>query len=172
MKANMPTWRRFVEPSDRARILEIVLSTEAFSEEEADIAAELVDERLARGDASDYEFLLAEVEGRLTGYTCFGRIPGTVSSFDLYWIVVAPERQREGIGGLLLAGTEQAAREMGATRIYADTSSSPRYEAARRFYEGCGYRREAFLPDFYRPDDGKVIYAKVLPKEDAGGGSF
>ncbi|NPU83133.1 MAG: GNAT family N-acetyltransferase [Syntrophaceae bacterium] len=171
MEAHMLVWKRFVEPSDRVRIREIVQAAGAFSDEEADIAVELVDERLARGGDSGYEFLLAEVEGCLAGYTCFGRIPGTVFSFDLYWIVVAPERQREGIGGLLLAGTERAAREKGATRIYADTSSSPRYEAARRFYEGCGYRREACLPDFYRPGDGKVIYAKVLPKEDAGGGT-
>ncbi|PKN34878.1 MAG: GNAT family N-acetyltransferase [Deltaproteobacteria bacterium HGW-Deltaproteobacteria-19] len=164
MEAHMLAWKRFVEPSDRVRILEIVLSTGAFSEEEADIAVELVDERLAHGGDSGYEFLLAEAEGRLAGYTCFGRVPGTLSSFDLYWIVVAPERQRKGVGGLLLMETERAAREKGATRIYADTSSSPGYEAARRFYEACGYRREAFLPDFYRPGDGKVIYARVLTR--------
>jgi len=158
----LPQFRQSVEPSDRLRIREIVVSTGAFSTEEADIAVELVDERLSRGDASGYEFLLADVEGRLSGYTCFGRIPGTASSFDLYWIAVAPGFQRTGLGSLLLGETERICAEFGATRLYADTSSRGSYEAARGFYERNGYRREAFLPDFYQPGDGKVIYVKVL----------
>ena len=165
MEGHSLTWRHDVESADRARIRDLVASTGVFSEEEADIAVELVEERLARGGAGGYEFLLTGAEGRLAGYTCFGRIPGTVSSFDLYWIVVAPEWQRTGIGASLLAETECICAASGASRMYADTSSLPRYEAARRFYEANGYRREAFLPDFYGPGDGKVIYAKVLPRE-------
>ncbi len=163
MEGHSLTWRHDVDAADRVRIRDLVASTGVFSEEEADIAVELVEERQSRGEAGGYEFLLVEVEGRLAGYTCFGRIPGTVSSFDLYWIVVAPEWQRTGIGVSLLAETESSCAASGASRMYADTSSLPRYEAARRFYEANGYRREAFLPDFYRPGDGKVIYAKDLP---------
>jgi D-alanine-D-alanine ligase len=163
MMRHSPRYRPFVEPADRDRIREIVASAGIFSGEETEIAVELVDERLSRGAASGYEFLLAEEEGRMVGYTCFGRIPGTASSFDLYWIVVAPGSQRTGAGTRLLAETERLSAEFGATRIYADTSSGTPYETARRFYERGGYRREAFLPDFYRPGDGKVIYVKVLP---------
>ncbi|MGV8081836.1 MAG: GNAT family N-acetyltransferase [Syntrophales bacterium] len=159
------TWRHDVGPADRVRIRELVVSAGVFSDEETDIAVELVDERLARGEDSGYEFLKAEAEGRLVGYTCFGRIPGTLSSFDLYWIVVIRSFQSSGVGARLLAETERIAAGSGATRIYADTSSLPGYEAARRFYEANGYRREAFLPDFFGPGDGKVIYAKVLQGE-------
>jgi hypothetical protein len=52
--------------------------------------------------------------------------------------------------------------QRGARRIYADTSSRPQYEPTRRFYEACGYRREAFLADFYAPGDGKIIFGKEL----------
>jgi len=141
----------------------MVASAGVFSGEETEIAVELVDERLSRAAASGYEFLLAEEERRVVGYTCFGRIPGTASSFDLYWIVVARVFQRTGAGARLLAETERLSAEFGATRIYAETSSGTLYETARRFYERGGYRREAFLPDFYRPGDGKMIYVKVLP---------
>ncbi len=30
------------------------------------------------------------------------------------------------------------------------------------FYLRCGFRREAFLPDFYAPGDGKLIFVKNL----------
>ncbi len=163
MDAQMLTLRRRVEPADRLRVREVVHASGVFSREEEDIAVELVDERLARGAASGYEFLLAEADGELAGYTCFGRIPGTASSYDLYWIVVAPPCRRSRVAARLLAETERLCAESGATRIYADTSSRPAYEAACRFYEECGFRREAFLPDFYGPGDGKVIYAKFLP---------
>lgn len=162
MDAQMLTLRRRVEPDDRLRVREIVRASGVFSREEEDIAVELVDERLARGEASGYEFLLAESNGELAGYTCFGRIPGTASSHDLYWIVVAQPHRKSGVAARLLAETERICTESGATRLYADTSSRPAYEAARRFYEGCGFRREALLPDFYGPGDGKAIYAKIL----------
>jgi ribosomal protein S18 acetylase RimI-like enzyme len=156
-------------PADRRRVRELVRSAGVFSPEEQDIAVELVNERLVRGEASGYEFLLAEADGVLAGYACFGRIPGTASSFDLYWIVVDPSFRRSGVAARLLAGTEGVCAESGATRIYADTSTRSDYGAARAFYESSGYRREAVLPDFYRPGDGKAIYVKVLPQERRGG---
>jgi hypothetical protein len=52
--------------------------------------------------------------------------------------------------------------EHGARRVYADTSSRLQYKPTRAFYLACGYVREAILADFYAPDDGKVIFVKVL----------
>ena len=54
---------------------------------------ELVEERLAKGTASGYYFVLVDQEDRLAGYSCYGPIPGTVSSSDLYWIAVHPDFQ-------------------------------------------------------------------------------
>ena len=48
------------------------------------------DERLEKGAASGYEFVIAEDDSSMVGYACFGEIPCTVGSYDLYWIVVDP----------------------------------------------------------------------------------
>ena len=85
-----PLFREEVTPEDRQTIGRLVRATRFFSEEEIGIAVELVEERLAKGDASGYFFLFAEEGNRLIGYACFGPIPGTVHSFDLYWIAVDP----------------------------------------------------------------------------------
>jgi GNAT superfamily N-acetyltransferase len=133
-----------------------------FRQDEILVALELADERLRRGAASGYEFLFAETDGSLLGYACYGPIPLTQVSYDLYWIAGDPEFQGEGTGRRLLGATERLAAAAGARRLYAETSSRPDYAATRRFYESLGYRAEATLEDFYAPGDGKTIYVKEL----------
>ena len=158
----LPAFREEVRPGDGETVGRLVRATGFFSAEEADIAVELVEERLAKGDASGYFFIFAEEGERLLGYACFGPIPGSVHSFDLYWIAVDPGMQGRGTGRRLMAAAERIMAARGARLIYADTSSRPQYEPTRRFYLACGYRQEAFLADFYAPADGKVIFVKSL----------
>lgn len=155
-------FREEVKPEDRQAVGRLARATRFFSEEEIGIAVELVDERLAKGDASGYFFLFAEEGGRLVGYTCFGPIPGTLHSFDLYWIAVDPGEQGRGLGRKLMAMSEGIIANRGGLQVYADTSSRPQYEPTRSFYLSCGFAQEAFLADFYAPGDGKVIFFKPL----------
>lgn len=159
---NAMVYRQEVRQDDRETVGRLVRATGFFSKEECAIAVELVDDRLARGEASGYFFLFAEEADRLLGYTCFGPIPGTSHSFDLYWIAVDPLAQGRGLGRTLLTESEQLMSEQGARRVYAETSSRLQYKTTRAFYLACGYVREALLADFYAPDDGKVIFVKVL----------
>lgn len=155
-------WRDAVVNEDISRVRALAATTGQFTADEIAIAAELVEARLENGLRSGYEFLLCELDGRLAGYTCFGKIDGTQGSFDLYWIAVDPEMQGNGIGGELLERTEAAMRSMGAVSVYADTSSSDKYRSARAFYVGNGFHEQARLEDFYAPGDAKVIYEKLL----------
>ncbi len=154
-------FRQEVCDADREAVHALVKGTGFFSAAEVDIAVELVTERLLRGDASGYFFLLAEQAGRLAGYSCFGPIPGSEHSFDLYWIAVENGLRRRGIGKDLLSRSEDVVRRAGGKRMYVDTSSRPQYESTVAFYVGCGYRKEAFLEDFYAPGDGKIILVKA-----------
>lgn len=158
-------YRCELRPGDAAAVRRLVAATGFFSAAEIDVAVELVDEALARGSASGYEFLFADDaghEGELTGYTCYGPIPATRSSYDLYWIAVAPGRQGSGLGRELLRESERRARAAGATTMYVDTSGRAQYAPTRRFYERSGYAMAAELPDFYAPGDAKIIYARAL----------
>lgn len=147
---------------DIESVRRLISSTGFFSEEETVVAGELVEEALAKGEASGYYFIFAGADGELVGYCCFGPVPLTRESFDLYWIAVAPERQGSGLGRCLMAAAEDAIGKRGGTRVYADTSSREQYLTTRSFYEACGYRQAALLPDFYAPGDGKIIYCRKL----------
>jgi len=155
-------WRTEAAATDVRNVENLVRATGMFTEPEAAIAAELVDDRLARGGASDYAFVFAARGERLVGYACWGHIAGTEASYDLYWIAVDPAEQGGGIGRALMQRAEAAVAAAGGRRLYVDTSSSERYRPTRRFYRRCGYRIAAELPDFYRPGDGKTIFLKEL----------
>jgi GNAT superfamily N-acetyltransferase len=156
-------YRERVVPADASAIRRLVSGSEFFNPQEQEVAVELLEDRLQRGPASGYHFLLADCSGALAGFTCYGPIPGTTASFDLYWIVVDAELRGRGIGRELLRRTEWLVAQQQGRRLYAETSSRDQYRSTRAFYERCGYRQEAFLSDFYAPGDGKVIFVKVLP---------
>lgn len=160
------TLRTGVVREDVERVRDIVVSTGLFRPDEIGIAAELVEERLRIGPASGYHFIFAEREGLVLGYSCYGPVPLTLHSYDLYWIAVRKEHQGAGIGKVLLERSEAAIVELGGHRVYIETSSRPVYRDTRRFYERRGYRAEATLREFYSPGDNKVIYVKALPDKE------
>jgi GNAT superfamily N-acetyltransferase len=149
-------------PADRPLLEHILRSCKFFREDEIAVAIELIDERLHKGKASGYHFLIAMNGDRVVGYCCYGLAPCTVHSYDLYWIVVDPTMHRGGIGRKLVVAAEEHIRKLGGKRIYIDTSSQTRYEPTHHFYSSCGYRVEATLREFYAPGDNKVVFGKVL----------
>jgi acetoin utilization deacetylase AcuC-like enzyme/GNAT superfamily N-acetyltransferase len=161
------SFRSEIEPEDPERIRRLVEITGFFSAGEVDLAEALCQERMSVGEASGYEFVFAQIYGRLVGYACYGPVPITVESYDLYWIAVHPDFQGRGAGHLLLREAERRIRTAGGRRVYVDTSQRIQYASTRAFYENCGYRPEAVLDDFYAPGEGKAIYCKVLAPNKA-----
>lgn len=157
------SFRENVRPEDGETVRALVEATGYFTAAEIPVAVELVQENLAKGAAaSGYHFLFAEQAGRMIGYACYGPIPCTVSSHNLYWIAVHPEFQGKGLGKALMREAEKKIRGIRGTRIYIDTSYKAQYEDTRAFYESLGYSLGCLLPDFYAPGDDKVIYVKLL----------
>lgn len=157
------TLRSEVRPADVPRAREVAAATGFFRPDEVDVAAELFEERLAKGDASEYFFVIADDHrGEMIAYANYGPIACTLGSFDLYWIVVHPDAQGRGLGRGLLQEVEHRVRAAGGRRVYIETSSQPKYEPTRAFYTACGYTLEATLPDFYAPGDAKLVYAKSV----------
>jgi GNAT superfamily N-acetyltransferase len=156
--------RSDLRAGDRPLLEAMLRATGFFGAAEIEVALELVDERLAQGESSHYRFLVLEDAGQVQGYACWGPIPGTVASADLYWIAVHPEGQGKGLGRALLDASEAWIVREGRTRIYVETSTRAQYAPTRAFYARCGYDLVAELPEFYGPGDGKAIFLKVLPR--------
>jgi len=162
MGTQVITIRNSVEQADMERIRSITESTGFFYPDEVDTAVELIEDRLVKGPRCGYHFLFAEEDGRTVGYTSYGPIACTRTSYDLYWIVVAGDFRGKGLGTRLLEASERAISALGGNRVYIETSMRPFDEPTRAFYIARGYTQAAVLDDFYAPGDAKVIYVKVI----------
>lgn len=151
---------RPVGRAQRAPLERLTAATGLFRPDEVAIAVELLDDALAGDD--DYRFLGAYAGDRLVGYACWGPTPGTTGTFDLYWIVVDPDRQSEGIGTQLLRAVEAKLTTENGRLVVVETSSRTAYAPTRAFYERRGYTQAAQLPGYYAPGDDLVIYLKDL----------
>jgi GNAT superfamily N-acetyltransferase len=105
---------------------------------------------------------VAEIDGIPAAFACFGRIPGSEHSWDLYWIVVGKDFQGCGLGKKLITNTEDFVKNEGGKLLIAETSGKPQYESTRQFYLRCGYKLEATIRDFYALNDDKAFYIKRL----------
>ncbi len=151
---------RPLSPRDRSPLAAMLGRIEAFRAEEVACALELVDLALERPEQKDYRFLIADRDGALAGYLCFGPTPMTEGTFDLYWIATANEARGSGVGSALVRHMEQLLAKEGGRLVRIETGSLTEYGPARQFYAALGYREAARLPDFYRPGDDLVILTK------------
>ncbi len=124
----------------------------------------MMHECLADSQVEDpYQFVVAEAAGRIVGYACFGTIPLTETTYDLYWIAVHPEYHSHGVGRKLLLHCEQEIARQGGRLVVVETSSRSEYDATRRFYEKTmRYETAAWIKDFYKRGDDKVVYVKYV----------
>jgi ribosomal protein S18 acetylase RimI-like enzyme len=152
---------------DRPAVARILDSTGNFAPAEVATALELVDAWLATGAASGYYCAVLDTsadadQGDVHGYVCYGPTPLTESTYDLYWIAVDRAAQGRGFGRLLVQTTELEVRRQGGSLLLIETSSQESYGSTIHFYERAGYALVARVPNFYRPGDDKLIFAKSL----------
>jgi len=147
---------------DRESLLQILRETQVFTSDEISIALELIDIVGKDSDQRDYVIYVYEDAGSVLGYYCIGPTPGTIGTFDLYWIAVRPSMHGKGIGGCLNDHAEALIRSMEGRLIVAETSSQPRYEKTRKFYTTHGYTELSRIGDYYRVGDDLVVFGKYL----------
>lgn len=154
---------RPIEPGDREAIRALIAGTNAFKPFEVEVAMELVDVALTRKGQDDYHpYVLAEEDGTVAAYACFGKNPMTAGTFDLYWIATRADRMGKGYGRAILSFVEEEVRRRGGYLLVIETSSKESYGSAREFYDKVGCTLAAQLPDYYAKGDDKLIYLKQL----------
>ncbi|HEY2881299.1 MAG TPA: GNAT family N-acetyltransferase [Pirellulales bacterium] len=146
--------------ADHAELLKITRACGVFRPDEIEIADEVLRDGLTDPPVNGYCVLVAEHGDRAIGWSCHGRVPLTDATYDLYWIAIAPEQQGLGAGKQLLNEVERRVAGGEGRWLLAETSSLTAYDATREFYRRCGYSVVSEIPDFYRPEDGKITFGK------------
>lgn len=148
--------------ADKPEILRMLQSTPEFEPEEVVVAEEVIDDYLNDPVNSGYSILVAEIDTSPVGYICYGPIPMTRGSWDMYWLAVNSAQQTRGIGKALVLSAEEDITARKGRLILIETSSQPGYEKTRRFHKARGYDIICRIADFYAPGDDKVLFQKRL----------
>lgn len=153
---------RKIETTDRVRLLEVVAATKNFSQDELAIAEELVEIVLTQPDQTDYFGFVCEDKGNgvVAGFLLIGPTPATAGTYDMYWIVVDPTFQGQGVAQALDVQAVKFVKERQGYWLIAETSSQPSYERSRAFYVKQGYSVLARIPDYYKLGDDLIIFGK------------
>lgn len=144
--------------NDLAPLGQLLRSIPQFTSEEVGVAEELLAASIEDPEGSGYYSLVAEDDGEVAGYLCFGPTPMTQSTYDLYWIAVDPSRQGRGLGRALYAAMAERLRAGGGAQVRIETSSRELYAATGGFYERLGFKVDGRLGDFYGPGDDLLIF--------------
>lgn len=160
MNEEMKIKLRKAEMGDMPDVIKIIKATGFFRSVEVDVAAEVF--RDAAMDSGSYLSYVAEMDGRIAGWICFGPTPCTEGTFDVYWIAVNPGDQRHRIGARMLGFAEDEIIRRGGRMVVIETSGNEKYRSTQRFYEKNGYFLDAVVDDFYSVGDSKMIFTKHL----------
>lgn len=156
------TFRNLLLEQDLSELTAVMKSTDLFYDFEIEVALEVLQSFLDRGESSGYYCIVALNNGVCVGYAVYGPTPCTVSGWDIYWMAVKKELQGKGLGSELIKQAEQKIALQGGTTVWIETSGRPAYLPTRTFYEKHHYQKLAELPGFYAPGDSKVIYGKTI----------
>jgi ribosomal protein S18 acetylase RimI-like enzyme len=153
---------RPLAPRDKAAIINILKISPQFELYEIEVAEEVLVEYLKDPINSGYHIVVAELESTIEGYVCYGPVPLTRGTWDIYWIAVSPNSKRQGIGKQLMHHVENQIQKAQGRLIFVETSSKSSYDDTNSFYNNLGYESICRIPDFYAPKDDKIIYQKKI----------
>ena len=154
---------RLFQKEDLEPLVEIVKATNVFRDAEIAVARELMEIVAENEDQKEYIIrTYVDEQSVVRGYYCIGETPMTEGTYDLYWIAVDPQTHGQGIGKQLLCHSEELIKSRGGSLVIAETSSLPKYEKTRSFYEHNRYTQASRIKDYYARGDDLVVYIKYL----------
>ena len=86
----------------------------------------------------------------------------TNGTWNLLFIAVHPDQQRQGRGKSILKHVQQWLRSNGERILLVETAGLDSFDYVRSFYVGEGFENEARVRDFYDVGVDKIIFRKSL----------
>jgi ribosomal protein S18 acetylase RimI-like enzyme len=127
----------------------------------ADLLAPMMAPYLSDPEAGE-DWLLAEGAAGPCGfaYTVPERL--TQGTFNMLALAVAPDLQRQGVGGQLVRAVMDRVAGQGGRLLLVETSGLADQDGARAFYRRQGFVEEARIRDFYADSEDKVVFCRRL----------
>lgn len=148
---------RPTQKTDFEGLIQLATSSGLFEPDQTDILADM----LRSPDENDVWFT-DERDGVPVGVAYLAPEKMTYGTWNLYWIAVAPEFQRQGRGKALLNHVEGWLSDRGERILLVETAGVEEFDYVRKFYTDNGFETEARIRDFYEAGVDKVVFRKPV----------
>lgn len=158
---------RPIHPDERARLLEIAVSTGLFTPADAEGLLGSVLGALAAGELPAGHAAVAvgaPGAGGAVGWAYYAPDAYAENVWNLWWIGVDPAAHGTGAGRVLLEHFEGVVSANGGRVLVIETSDLPQLARAQAFYARAGYAERGRIPDFYADGEAKVIFSKRISR--------
>lgn len=153
---------RSAKRTDAAAITAIAEETGLFQAAEVVYVREMLKAYFAGDLGDDHHWVVVEEDGEVIGVAYYAQEDMGPGTWNLLLLAVRSDRQSGGRGQALVRHVEQTLAGRGERVLLIETSSGPKYDRTRAFYERLGYEEEARIRDFYAAGDDKVVFWKAL----------
>lgn len=164
----MLSFRTNLRHDDPQIIAQIAASTGFFDNHDVQVNFDIASHLLHHQD-TNHQYLFAEYDGKTVAYACFAELnDARAGTYELHWLSTHNQYRGLGIGKQLMHNLLSLLRQCGAHRLYVKTDSTEQYVPTRAFYEKCGFKLCAVLPDYYGREDNCCIYCLNLDADAMG----
>lgn len=157
---------RTVKPEDTDALIGLCKATDLFVPGELEILKDMLSQYFEGDLGDDHFWIKYEDDDELIGIAYYAPETFADSVFNLYLIGIHPDRQREGLGTILLRHVEEHLMSISTRMLIIETSGLGSFDRTRAFYRKNGYDEEARIRDFYRAGDDKIIFRKTLVRPE------
>ncbi|MFM8479075.1 MAG: GNAT family N-acetyltransferase [Planctomycetaceae bacterium] len=139
--------------TDHAALIGLAVACGLFEPAQTELLAELL-----RSPSSSDVWFTDELDGVPVGVAYLAPEKMTSGTWNLYWIAVHPDFQRQGRGREMLEFVKRWLRDRGQRLLIVETAGTADFEYVRRFYHRNGFEAEGRIRDFYDAGVDKIVY--------------
>ena len=153
--------RRTVE-SDHAALIELANASGLFEPEQTELLLDML------RSSKEEDIWFTDDNGTAPiGVAYMAPEKMTNGTWNLYWIAVHPDQQRQGRGKAILSHIQQWLIDKGERILLVETAGTDDFDYVRKFYADNGFENEARIRDFYDIGVDKIVFRKSISLDDA-----
>ena len=148
---------RPAKESDFDALIDIATASGLFEPDQTEMLAGML-----RSPGENDVWFTDEAENGPVGVAYLAPEKMTNGTWNLLFIAVHPDHQRQGRGKNILKHVQHWLRSKGERILLVETAGLDSFDYVRSFYAGDGFATEARVRDFYDVGVDKVIFRKSL----------
>ena len=110
----------------------------------------------------DARALVTERDGTVAALALFGPVAGTVGTWHISMVLLAPRVELREVGGAIVDAVVAIARSAGARLLMAELPADAVLGRSLSLLRANGFRQEGRIPDFYRDNVALLFLRREL----------